>query len=342
VTNVLKMPQPKARPKDMREQMGDPVGRLSFDEIKAAVSRTVDGEFSDFETLTSLVGSEKGSKLIIVGGGASLKDTLPSLKKRLKLSKKTKVLAVNKSHDWLLARGVRPHYAAMCDPGEWISKYLTPQNGVKYLLSSSLHEKTLRRFKPFNRSTYIWHGAAKYEEGKLFDWAEETYPGVPLPFLDGCGSTIGMAAIHLAAILGFKEVTLHGFDSCFLPGQDNLHAYTKPRPTPILGDVSVKSVSSGDVFRFATDPNMARQALEFGDLMLSLGTRSMLGKPWDMTIKVAGKGVIPWLTWKDGGFMCQHAEPWTMDEFEGISEVDYRPDWAKEQLEGLTTEGAHA
>jgi hypothetical protein len=321
--------------KDLREQMGTPVGRLSWDENKAALARTVDGPFNIFESFLDLFGTQKKHNVIIVGGGPSLQDTLPDIKKRLRLSKKTKILAVNKSHDWLLERGIKPDFCAMCDPGQWISDYVTPQKGVKYLLGSALHNDTLNKFVRFDDQVYIWHGASAFKEGKLIDWAQETYPNTPLPFFDTVGSTIGLLAIYLSAAMGFRKAEIHGFDSCFRPGSNDLHAYAKPRPANVLGDVTVQSIKTQHTFRFSSDPNMARQALEFGDMMVKLANVQLGGKPWDMPIKVAGKGVIPWLAWKDGDFMVRHAAPWTMKEFEGIADVDYRPEWAKEQLKAI-------
>jgi hypothetical protein len=313
---------PSNQPKPLHDLLGVAIGRQNKEQNRASIDRFVNGRFKKFRNFYDLIGKERGNRAIIVAGGPSITETLPDIRARLRLSKKTRVIALNKSDGWLRQRGIVPDYTAMCDPGEWVADYVAPDKRTKYLFASQLHEKTLAKFEPFRASTYIWHCDHQYEDGETdSQWADKTYSNVPLPFL-GNGSTIGILSIYLASVMGFDDVEIHGLDGCFHPDRDGLHAYAKPNTVASNIESTVKSCRTGDAFKFVSNVDMARQCQEFGRLMENPG----LGH---VRVSVAGRGVIPWLVWKDGGAQFRHANPKTMERFAGQQTVDYRPQWSK-------------
>ncbi len=91
-----------------------------------------------FRSIYELLGKSKGRKAIVCGGGPSIKDTLPEIRRQLRLSKKCDVIALNKTHDWLIDKCVDPRriIGVMIDPKEWVAYYQTPTKGVRYYLGT--------------------------------------------------------------------------------------------------------------------------------------------------------------------------------------------------------------
>ena len=72
------------------------------------------------------------------------------------------MLAVNKSHDWLLRRGLRCDYATLLDPKDWVADYINLDLAAakvtkkragkfwappKYLIARQCHDLVLEKFK---------------------------------------------------------------------------------------------------------------------------------------------------------------------------------------------------
>jgi len=319
------------RPDTLEESLGKAQFAQTKAENHASIERCVTGKYAVFRNFLELVGVGRGRRLIIVGGDPTINETLPGIRRRLRLSKKTDVMALNKSDEWLRARGVEPDYAAMCDPRDWVADYMRPRKRTRYLLASQLAERTLDKFLPFADQVFSWHVGLTHPEDYTnnFDWARKAFPGMALPFLP-FGSTVGLLMIVASAVMDFDDIEVHGFASCFHPeGDDNsLHAYAKPATTRLRRDATVKSLKTGHKLRFVTNEDMARQAVEFGKLMQSAPDMKLPLGRWRTRVHVAGRGVIPWLAYKDGGELFRHATPERMTRFDGAF-VDYRPEWAK-------------
>jgi len=346
--DIVDFPAPVPKSTPLADALGGAKGRLNFTQSCDKIRATVDGKYSGFRNFVDLVDSEEGSSIIIVGGGSSLNQTLLDIKIKTRISKKWQIMACNKSHDFLVKNGLgsKITYATMCDPAEWISDYITPRKGVKYLLASQLHDKTLDKFLPFKHHTYVWHTEGVFNGTPEFmnadgtvtpakfdnvrEWFEGEYPFVRSGFFGRNASCIGMLALFEAVVMGASNVELHGFDSCYLQDKKDFHAYDKPKTTKRLVDVTVKSKRKGHTLRFVTNPEMSRQALEFGNMIDGVG--QYMNGNWNTVVTVAGDGVIPWLAWKDGGRYFRHADPEAMQRKYGDAEtMDIRPDWAVDE-----------
>tara|TARA_R110000751_G_scaffold13143_1_gene44436 strand:- start:3939 stop:5108 length:1170 start_codon:yes stop_codon:yes gene_type:complete len=326
----------------LANNLGPARGRLDLKASKTAIDLVMKGRFKGFQNFVRLIGCEQDSNMVIAGGGASLEDTLMDIKIRAKVSKRWKHMVCNKTHDHFVKHqmGGIIDYATMCDPGDWIANYIKPRKGVRYSLASQLHEKTLEKFLGVKNNTFLWHCDSQYNDWMglmvtMRDWFEKTYPKEQWGFFGQGASSIGLLAIYQAKVMGVAEAELHGFDSCYLPDRDKLHAYPKPKTTKRLNDVTVTSKKTGDKLRFVSNPEMARQALEFGNLIQNVSVSDR--DQWNMRVTVAGDGVIPWLAWKDGGKFFRHKNPDEMRERYGLdSQVDIRPDWAIDPATGNT------
>jgi hypothetical protein len=222
-----------------------------------------------------------------VGGGPTLQDEVGSLRRLIKRG--AKVLAVNKSHDWLLRRGLPCHYAALLDPKDWVAKYidLDLSGSVsarkmagklwadpKYLIASQCHDDTINKFKG-RKDSYIWHAAAGLGESQVL---KTEFPNDLWVTIAGA-SVIGLRAIGLAHGLGFREMHLFGIDGSMKPPKrpdekPKLYAYDKPHIDPTWKHFEVK-LNSGWAREFMSNHHMARSVYEFEDSL----------REWDMQIK---------------------------------------------------------
>ena len=109
-------------PRNLRDVIPPDKGRVDTSEYLVRVRR---GQTFGMQSLLKLINCErsrdwrKPSIICIVGGGPSLADEVGALRRLIKRG--AKVMAVNKSHDWLLKRGLPCDYAALLDPKEWVA-----------------------------------------------------------------------------------------------------------------------------------------------------------------------------------------------------------------------------
>lgn len=244
-----------------------------------------------FPSIWNILGKYKGKKAIICGGGPSIADTLPEIKRQLRLSNRTYIVALNKTHDWLLARGVDPKrmIGIVIDPKPWVAGYQTYRRGVTYLLGSKLHKDTLNKFvgKP---NTYLFQMWEYREEER--DTLGREFPDQHIVHIPG-HSTVGLRALNICYEIGFREMELHGYDSCHLGG--STHAYDKNVPnydnaeeTIVIDDLN------GNPRSYETNTHMARQFKEFFDVIdeFDLTAKTYTREP--VKIEIAGTGALPY------------------------------------------------
>jgi hypothetical protein len=133
----------------------------------------------------------------IVGYGPSLQDTWKDVTRPL--------MTVSGAHDFMAERGVIPDWHAECDGRDHKTRFLEKPNAyTTYLMATICNPGMWEQLK--GCQVRIWHNA----NGKhVVDWIGENDPGGLL--LAG-GSVIGLTAIHLAGVLGFRKFKLFGMD----------------------------------------------------------------------------------------------------------------------------------
>jgi hypothetical protein len=147
----------------------------------------------------------------IVGGGPSLKHTLPLLKEYYAAG--MKIVAAGSAHDWCVKNGIIPWAAVCIDPlPEMAKHYNRPQKKTRYLISATCDPAVFKRLR-------------KYQ---VYTWFPDI--GVDLSFakpvmlvLGGC--TVVLRAIHLLYAQGFRAFHFFGFDGCVDPDTEEHHAY---------------------------------------------------------------------------------------------------------------------
>lgn len=157
--------------------------------------------------------------LIIAAGGPSLKENFDEL--REELWKGAALLAVNGAANWLMEQNIRPLMVAILDGlPESVEFVREPILGCKYLLASQAHPDIFEACK--DREVLVWHTCATDAEKQVL---RKYYDGRFHQILGG--STIGLRALMLARVLGFRFFHIFGMDSCY--GSDGgHHAYSQP------------------------------------------------------------------------------------------------------------------
>ncbi len=78
---------------------------------------------SGWPSLKKLDAAYLGETLIIAGGGPGLRDALPEIR-RLHRKRGVKIIAPNKSHDFLVANGITPDFGVLIDWGSHVAGYI--------------------------------------------------------------------------------------------------------------------------------------------------------------------------------------------------------------------------
>lgn len=232
-------------------------------------------------------------KLIVAGGGPSLSETLPDIRRQARVSKNTKVAAVNRTHDWLLKKGLKPDLGILIDPKPWVANYMTPTAGVKYCLGAKVDAATWQRFAG-HPDVYHWHPLELAEERDVVmtgqDWM--VVPGQ---------STVGLRAVPFGYVLGFRKFELHGLDCNKRDGAG--HAYEKFTPAEKLKYYPEQDLGHQTFFiksnKFGTryyegTTHMTRQCGEFKNMINEFRQLEDRGQE-PCEIKVAGNSAMGYL-----------------------------------------------
>lgn len=172
------------------------------------------------------------ASLSIACYGPSLKDTWRELKHPiLSMSGATRFLADN---------GVTADYHIDMDPRAHKIKQLTPPvPGVTYLIASVSHPDYFEMLK--DEKVVLWHCVSSNNDADL-EWIKkndpvqlETDEHVLSQLIITTGSNIGLAAIQIGGLLGYRHFEIHGMDGSF--AEKDRHAgvhYGKVQPSNLV------------------------------------------------------------------------------------------------------------
>lgn len=215
---------------------------------------------------------------VIVGGGPSVPDWLEEI--RYRQGEGQDVFALNNAFGLLLEHGIHAEYQVILDARELNLAFLgiAPKKG--YLLSAQCHPSL---FAKAGDNAKLWHPLypeqlAQYEPCVPEDRRGEVD-------MVGGGSTVGLSAMSLAYMMGYRKLHLYGYDSSYRSGAT--HAYKQHDPQRINCEVTVRGR------KFQTSLAMAGQAERFtkhSDNLIDLGC----------LITLRGEGLLPFLSSEAG------------------------------------------
>jgi len=168
-----------------------------------------------FEELPGFM-EPKDWPVALAGGGPSIKRHLHELRQF------PTIVSCGSSHDYLMEQGISPTFAVACDPDPITQAYFqNPTQKAIYLLSSHCNPGLYDHLKDYR--IVRWHSYTD-EQAAIDAWAEIDGPNW---HAIGGGCTVGLRALSMMLMLGFKEIHFFGFDSCVeeLNGETQHHAY---------------------------------------------------------------------------------------------------------------------
>lgn len=165
-------------------------------------------------------------RIAIVGGGWSLNETIEEL--RDVIFRGAKIIALNGSANWLVEHNFRPSMHIVLDArpvNANFFKYDIPD--CKYFLASQCHPTSFEAVE--GRDVTIFHVVStngELERKRLDNFYNKRWQEVP------SSGTVGIVAILLCRLLGFKFQHIFGMDSCYSPHDGSHHAYSQPWNDP--------------------------------------------------------------------------------------------------------------
>jgi uncharacterized Rossmann fold enzyme len=228
-----------------------------LDNIRSVITRDLSWFDFDYKTHQDFA--------CIVGGGPSLKDSLGKLKLRQSLGHK--VFSTNNTHDYLINNGIIPDFHVMVDARPENAAFVkTPHKQVKYYIASMCHPDVFDALQGFDVTVFHCNVDGAYE--LLKDIKHK-----PVHLL-GAGTTVGIRAMLIAELMGYRDLSLYGMDSCVT---DIHHSY----PQPLNDNDRIISAVYGDK-AFKCAPWMIGQAQDFIEFVMRFTGR----------VSVAGEGLL--------------------------------------------------
>lgn len=233
-----------------------------FENIRSSMARHL--PWFDFDN------SANDDHVVIVGGGPSLADTFPEIRKRHELGQR--IWALNGTAHWLASRGVIPDAHFIVDARPENADFVRDaQPTTVHYVASQADAAVFDALK--GKKVVLWH-ANSAGVADLVGYVVDK----PVHLIGG-GSTVGLNAISMAYLLGYRAIHLHGFDSSYRDGQH--HAY----PQAMNESEKVVDALLGER-HFKAAPWMIHQVNEFQDLAASLAEEGAV-------FTVAGDGLLP-------------------------------------------------
>lgn len=146
----------------------------------------------------------EGQSISIACYGPSLKDTWRDIERP--------IISVSGALHFLSERGIVPDYHVDVDPRAHKVKHLQPPvDGVHYIMASCCHPDAWEALK--GQKVSLIHA---FSAETTPEWIAMNDPGA---FAMRPGSTVGMAAIHIGGLLGYRHFEIHGMDGSIRNGE---------------------------------------------------------------------------------------------------------------------------
>ena len=217
---------------------------------------------------------EHQGQAVIVGGGPSLRRTLPEIQWRKSIGQT--IIAVNGAARFLNANGIKPDVHVVIDARPENAEFLKSPSDQQFIASQCASEIFAAASNPV-----LFH--------MNIEGIERAIPDDRVAHLISSGTTVGLAAMAIAYTQGYRAIHLHGFDSSFDPAMtERHHAYRQTRND---GDAVIDATVEGKTFK--SSPWMVKQVQQFQELALQLADAGVV-------ITVAGDGLLPFVAQQMG------------------------------------------
>jgi hypothetical protein len=206
---------------------------------------------------------------LLVGGGPSLEETRDEIAKLDEVG--AHVFALNGAGIWLQENGIIPDAVIVLDARPHNARFVANISRLAVLyLATQCDPAVFEAGK--NNEIVAWHPNMDGTSGVIEPRYRET-------IFIGSGTSVGMRAMRLVHVLGYRTVHLFGYDSSYR--DDEAHAYPQAEND---SDLPRECFCGGR--RFVSTGWMIRQADDFKHIAAGLMTEGM-------TIHVHGDGLLP-------------------------------------------------
>jgi uncharacterized Rossmann fold enzyme len=218
---------------------------------------------------------------VICCGGPSLRESLENIRFRKRHG--GRIISVNNTLSFLLENGIKPDSHVMLDARPENAAFVRePPQGVRYLIASQCDPSVFDALA--DQNVLVWHnmsvGMEPLFEPHVLAMMRGDEGAKPMVLVPG-GGTVGLRAICLAWLSGYRKIHVYGMDGSF---RDNAHhAYPQALND---GDRPLEVQLGPNSKRYRCAPWMVRQAHEFHDAYTQLSTEGV-------SIVVHGEGLIP-------------------------------------------------
>lgn len=243
-------------------------------ELKHVCNTNDDQIFSNIKNALKLpfpwleIVPEHNFHAVVIGGGPSLKNSIKEIKERQKNGQM--IFSTNNTYNFLVENGIIPDSHVMIDAREENKEFSASIGDSICYYASQCHPAVFERVD--DKNVVLFHSF--FSDG-IFDVIGHD-SGDPMV---GGGCTVGLHAISLAWILGYRNFHLYGFDSSYNAGEN--HAYKQSLND---GDKIIELIMNNQKYQSA--PWMATQVEHFKALAKELIERGCI-------ITVHGTGLLP-------------------------------------------------
>jgi len=202
--------------------------------------------------------------MVLVASGWSMPDYIDEIKAHRKAGRP--IVAIKATHDFLVENGVEPDLWINLDPRDRTSGIKHLNDYTTYMPASRCPPSTFDYLK--GKKVLLWHSWAPGPEMEAIGSGKLAIGG---------GTTSGLRAINIGYILGYRNFTMYGYDSCNSPDGRKKFCGATPGATV---DIWVGGPTGK---KFNCNMAMAQQANEFQKLFEVMP---------DLNLNVVGPGLI--------------------------------------------------
>jgi len=207
---------------------------LTFDEVERNIRSA---EKLGIREIWQTSDWREGMPIAIVGGGPSLKQTLPELRRY------ENIMVCGSAHDWVVSQGIIPKWCVVCDPDPVMANYLRRAHwDTMFLVASQCDRAVFAELD--DRKMALWHCGGSLEDNEALWGGKQTV-------VIGGGTTVATRAMVIAMSFGFSHLHLFGMDNC-VADDGATHAYPMSTDRESIGPLWPITIGQdGPTFKMA-------------------------------------------------------------------------------------------
>jgi len=265
---------------------------MSKEELTRRTRRVYMAPYLTYNTAGDLYGAMRGvGDVAVIGAGPSLVDNLDQIREWQKPENGVILLTLNNAHNFLLEHGIRPDISVIIESREHAAAYIDPVDDVSYLVGSSVHDATLRKFFGVSHNTHIWHPIQDDKHRAQIAALNKTFTRRKIPGVSGGTSVMIRMMDFLVAFMGARRLRFIGCDSSAKDGA--MHALKKAHKERLIV-VQIQDQKGNQLRRkYTTTHSMYRQAGEFWMFVDARAKEVRAGTLNAFEIMFYGRGLLP-------------------------------------------------